>query len=358
MRISVVGAYGYTGKIICDELKKSGIHFNGIGRDRGKLLLLSEELKGFVQVFQLDIRNSLDIEKIIGFSDLIINCAGPFTEESPLLVERCAYEGKIYIDISGEVGFVKQSWEKLNEFAIKNRALIIHSCAFESLFVDLGVQCISKSVSKLQAVRSFYWFNNMVVSPGTKMTMKLSKFRDVQSIDRGLWTKENTYRNWKIGWDDNQQFHSIVYPLPEIAFMKWNYNVDSCCSFLLMEEMEAKFFQFEKFQKTVTLNDVDQLRSRKTEGPSESLRKAQKNIIIIQVVEEDGTTQYLSISSDDMYLITAQSVVYIVKKLLINPSEYKGVISPATVFRGVEKELFEKLGATLNEVKNIKCELI
>jgi short subunit dehydrogenase-like uncharacterized protein len=358
MRISIIGAYGYTGRLICEELAKREIRFQAIGRNLEKLQTFSAEFDHSVPFFQFDIRIITDVEKIIECSDIIINCAGPFTEESPLLLEQCVYAGKIYIDITGEVDFVKQSREKWNDIARTRGALIIHGCAFESLFVDLGVQYISKGASRLKAVQTFYWFNKMVVSPGTKMTMKLSKYRGFPSIENGNWSLNQASKKWKVAWGSEEQYHSIVYPLPEIAFMHWEYRVDHCCSYLLLDELEAKYFNFEKNPKPITLDDVDHLRKSKKEGPTESVRKDQKNIIIIRITGESGSTEYLSISSSDMYMATAKSVVFTVEALLKFPLEWSGVIAPATIFKGKETDILAKLGAKLNEIIDIHCELL
>ena len=103
MRISVVGAYGYTGRLICEELEKAGYSFSVLGRNKQKLDLLKEEFSTISSALELDMRNADDVEQLLEHSDLIVNCAGPFTEESQLLVDSVAESGKTYLDISGEL---------------------------------------------------------------------------------------------------------------------------------------------------------------------------------------------------------------------------------------------------------------
>ena len=43
MRISIVGAYGYTGRLICAEFKNVGIAFSIFGRNEKKILELKEK---------------------------------------------------------------------------------------------------------------------------------------------------------------------------------------------------------------------------------------------------------------------------------------------------------------------------
>ena len=50
MRISIVGAYGYTGRLICAELENVGTPFSIFGRNEKKLEELKEKLKSHLIV--------------------------------------------------------------------------------------------------------------------------------------------------------------------------------------------------------------------------------------------------------------------------------------------------------------------
>ena len=103
MRISIVGAYGYTGRLICTEFENVGITFSIFGRNEKKILELKEKLKSVPLALALDMRKEEDVQLVIDKSDLIVNCAGPFTEEAQLLTRSAAENGKKYLDITGEL---------------------------------------------------------------------------------------------------------------------------------------------------------------------------------------------------------------------------------------------------------------
>ncbi len=121
MKITVVGAYGYTGKLICQELENHQLKFSVAGRDAEKLELLKSSLNSNPTSIEGDITNTDTAQKIIAQSDIIINCAGPFTEESNHLLSLVAKSGKAYLDITGEIGFIKNSHESFHEEAVKSK---------------------------------------------------------------------------------------------------------------------------------------------------------------------------------------------------------------------------------------------
>ena len=90
MRISIIGAYGYTGRLICAELENAGIPFSIFGRNEKKIEELKEKLKSVSLALALDMRKEEDVQLVIDESDLIVNCAGPFTEEAQLLTRSAA----------------------------------------------------------------------------------------------------------------------------------------------------------------------------------------------------------------------------------------------------------------------------
>lgn len=353
MRIALIGAYGYTGRLISRELIKRKIPFSAIGRDADKLHHFKDEQGGGVPVLQADIRQKETVDAVITQFDLYINCAGPFNEESQVLLEACVNQGKIYLDISGELGFIKHSREQYHKKAIETGALVIHGCAFESLLADLGIQLMTKELQGVKEVQTFYWFNKMLVSPGTKLTMKLSKYRELLSIKNHSWVTGTPGDKWQVSWGQELNYQGIIYPLPEVAYVHWNHQVENCCSYLLLDPDDAKYYQFEKTVAPVTLEILDRLRKRKAAGPTPEARKEQESIIVIRAKDEVDQEKYMTIASTDMYQTTAMAIVLAIEKILEEKETVTGVVPPASLFAGEETENFTKLNAIVKKEGNI-----
>lgn len=350
MNITVIGAYGYTGKLICHELENHQLKFSIAGRDAAKLESLKTILKSNPISIPGDISISEIAGKIISESDLIINCAGPFTEESKLLLSLVATRGKVYLDITGEIGFVKNSRESFHEVAQKSKSLIIHGCAFESLLADLACQIAARH-SDIKEVLTFYWFSNKLASPGSKITMKLSKFRKPLTIQKNAWSQTDSF-NYKILREADQRNYSAVsYPLPEIAFSFWKHNVARAGTYLLLEPEEAKFVNRTNQVEGDPQEELNRLRQKKQNGPIAAERANQLSEIRIALKLKNGDDPFLLIENSDMYQTTAVAIRLAVEKIIAGV-QLSGVINPAALFKGEEENTLKMLNAKMTEIKS------
>ena len=68
----------------------------------------------------------------------VISTAGPFVKFSDALVGACARAGVSYVDINGEVPWVRRLLARDDGTARDSSALIVPNCGFDSVPSDLG----------------------------------------------------------------------------------------------------------------------------------------------------------------------------------------------------------------------------
>ena len=355
MRISVVGSYGYTGELICKELDKTKYSYSIYGKNIDKLNNQRRENSNILNVKSIDLRRIEDVRLIVEKSDFIINCAGPFTEESFLLVENAASNGKIYIDISGEIGFVKKSYDHLHCISKENNALIIHSCAFESLVSDLLIQMLNQE-NDINTVQTFYKFNQKKVSPGTRLTMKLNKFRRSLKIQNNKWVDFDFKKDHLKTLFENHNEVAIPYSLPEVAFSKWNFNVNKAESFLMVEKNEAVFLINKKVVEGDPLKELDRLKLKKYNGPEPKNRLEQKCKMFVIINQGHPNSKTIEADIKDMYFFTAKAVIQTVKKIIENKTKVIGLVSPGKIFEDDILTSIKNLDIKLNFQSKFKIE--
>src|SRR5581483_6429024 len=71
---------------------------------------------------------------------VMITTVGPYIRYGEPLVAACATAGTDYVDLTGEPEFVDRMWLGYHEQAVASGARIVHSCGFDSIPYDLGVQ--------------------------------------------------------------------------------------------------------------------------------------------------------------------------------------------------------------------------
>ena len=357
MKISIVGAYGFTGKIICEEFNKNNYSYSIYGRDINILNKLKRENSNITNLKSINLRIVKDVNYIIENSDVIINCAGPFTEESFLLVEKVAESGKIYLDISGEIGFIKKSKDYLQEISVNNSSLIIHGCAFESLVSDLILQYLNEE-NEIKSVKTFYKFNQKKVSPGTRITMKLSKYRKSFKIKDNQWSNCDFKNDLMkiINKEDNSEV-AVPYPLPEVAFSKWNFEVDQAESFLIIDEDDSRYMTNRNIVEGDSLKELDRLRLKKFKGPELKDRMSQKCELFVNINHESIHPKTLEVKIKDTYLLTARSIVLALENILTKKPKLSGIVSPAKIFNGNALETIHKLGIELNHQTKFRIKI-
>ena len=101
--VLLYGSYGYTGRLIADRLKATGLRVLLAGRDQGRL---SEQsgMTGFpFRKFAVtDRTDDASLLSLLSESRLLLNCAGPFSKTAAIMAKGCIQAGTHYLDITGE----------------------------------------------------------------------------------------------------------------------------------------------------------------------------------------------------------------------------------------------------------------
>lgn len=150
--IVLFGATGFVGKLTAEYLARhtpDGVSVALAGRTRAKLEAIRAELPGAAADWSLVIADSSDkasLQALAESARVIISTVGPYAKYGLPLVEACATAGTDYVDLTGEVLFVRNSIDRFQELANSTGARIVHSCGFDSVPSDLGAFVLSEKV--------------------------------------------------------------------------------------------------------------------------------------------------------------------------------------------------------------------
>lgn len=100
-RILVYGAYGYTGRLVVEQLVADGKAPVVAGRTAEKVEATADEFDVAGRSFAMDDREA--VERALADVDVLLNCAGPFAATSGPLSDACIATGTHYLDITGEI---------------------------------------------------------------------------------------------------------------------------------------------------------------------------------------------------------------------------------------------------------------
>ena len=100
-RLMIYGANGYTGRLIAREAVKRGLKPLLAGRNRDQLDALAQELNLSRRVF--DLASPVDVGRNLDGVDIVLHCAGPFSQTAEPMLNACLDLNVHYLDITGEI---------------------------------------------------------------------------------------------------------------------------------------------------------------------------------------------------------------------------------------------------------------
>jgi len=120
-RIVLLGATGYTGQRVLRELLARGEEPTLAGRNRTKMLALTDRLEADLPVAEVDVTSTADLARLLDRSDVVLSTVGPFMQLGIAAVTAAAQAGAHYLDSSGEGSFVRRVFELGSVAAARGR---------------------------------------------------------------------------------------------------------------------------------------------------------------------------------------------------------------------------------------------
>lgn len=102
------------------------------GRDVEKL----REVHPTWETLRADAHSPADMDALAARGGVVISCVGPYSRLGGELLRACAEAGTDYVDLCGEVPFIRQS---IDRYHGATTARLVHSCGFDSVPSDMGV---------------------------------------------------------------------------------------------------------------------------------------------------------------------------------------------------------------------------
>lgn len=142
--IVVFGATGFVGELTARYLAQAapdGTKIALAGRSPEKLEAVRKRLGKRAADWPLivaDVDRPSTLDELCARTQVVCTTVGPYLRYGEPLVTAAASAGTDYVDLTGEVPFVRYSIDKVGETAATNGTRIVHACGFDSVPSDLG----------------------------------------------------------------------------------------------------------------------------------------------------------------------------------------------------------------------------
>jgi putative NADH-flavin reductase len=339
-QVLLLGASGYTGRLVAEELIAERVAFTAVTRDAARLEDARATLESAgVGVLELDVQDAAALARLITPDHLVINCAGPFQLHARDVVTAIANAGATYIDICGEASFVAWCQAELNDVAQRSGALLVHACAFESLPADMLARLLCEAALAYVDISSYYIAPAGATSPGTLLSMRLVSQATQYVYEEGEFVAQapgTVVGEVELPFAGEARSAAFA-PYPELRFWPRRYATRSAASYLLLRDMEAALMRRRSPPRARPIEELLAQHQRQAR-PAADAQKRRTHAFSIGVVarREDGAGDVAWLTGVDPYGFTASIAAWscgqLLHRLASGPLSATGVVGPGDVF--------------------------
>jgi len=359
-RIVVVGATGFTGRLVAKELAAGDTPFVLTARDTERLARLAGEV-GASETRIVDVSEPASLRSAVGAGDVVINCAGPFAELGEPVVDACIRAGAHYLDTTGEQVFMMRVLDRFDRAARDAGVVVANAMAFEYAVGDCAAALAADGLAApLRSVDMTYSVSGpaAAASRGTRMSI-LGVVRDGGFVWRdGRWKVERTgASNRTVEMPDGRRRSAVWFPAGEILTVPRHVEVEHVRAWMVMDRWTAAGLPIVSplLPVLVRLGQplVSRVVQRAPEGPTPEQRERSRFRIRADAVAADGRRRGVAVEGTDPYGLTARIAVYAARRVLDGVAG-AGVLAPAQVLHPHEfRNTVENWGTTWQEDRGI-----
>ncbi|MGJ6962128.1 saccharopine dehydrogenase NADP-binding domain-containing protein [Streptosporangium sp. G11] len=134
--IAVFGAYGHTAAFVLGELRRRGRTPILVGRDAARLRSAAQAHPG-AQVWVASVEDPASLDHALSGAAAVINCAGPFADTVPPVVDAALRAGIPYLDVAAGQAVTLETFQRCASQARDAGVVVAPSMAFYGGLGDL-----------------------------------------------------------------------------------------------------------------------------------------------------------------------------------------------------------------------------
>ena len=144
--VVVFGATGVTGREVARYLSDTDARWGAAGRDAAKLeRTLADVGATPTETIAAELGDQSSLDAMAERTRVVLNLVGPYTKYGRPVIEACVDGGAHYVDLTGEIPFVREMIEEFDVAASEAGVKVVQVCGFEALPPDLAVQLAAET---------------------------------------------------------------------------------------------------------------------------------------------------------------------------------------------------------------------
>jgi short subunit dehydrogenase-like uncharacterized protein len=329
--LMIYGANGYTGRLIAREAVRRGLTPMLAGRNRDEIAQLSDELGLLRRVFELS--GVKEIERNLDGIDVVLHCAGPFSQTAAPMLEACLSRKVHYLDITGEID-VFAMCHRADERAKEAGIVVLPGSGFDVVPTDCLAAMLKRRLpDAISLVLGFEAGGGP--SPGTAKT-------SVEGMARGGRARINgEVTDVPLAWkarefvrDDGKARSAMTIPWGDVFTSFVSTGIANVETYMVVPPKTIQRMRWmRKLQPllgfTFVQDFMKQRVERATPGPSELRRQDSGCYVWGEVTNAAGKQAKLALKGPNGYDLTVTASLGIVQHLFAPARPPGGYYTPS-----------------------------
>ena len=348
-RVVVLGASGYTGRLLAKSLVARGIKPVLAGRSLDKLRPLAAELGG-LEIVLANATVPQSMAKLLGPGDVLATTVGPFARYGQAALNAAISAGAHYVDSTGEAGFVRSVFEEAGPRAAISDSALLTAFGYDFVPGNLAAALVLRQAGSAatQLATGYFLDGPAKMSSGTaataaggltdpahfiaggKLVLKPAGRKVRTFVDRGGARRPGVL----YGSTEALSLPRTFPQLTEVAnYLGWFGKA----SYAMLPASYAMGVLQVPPLRSLLKKRADKIAAVTGKGPSETSRAAQRSVAIA-VASDSGGKQLATVRVEgpNGYDLTADLMAWAVIELAYGRVKGRGALGPVDAF-GIDR---------------------
>lgn len=297
--IALLGATGYTGRLVAEELARLGVEHRLGGRSPARLEPLGAA-PGAGKTVVVDATDAGALDAFLAGASAVISCVGPFTQLGMPVVEAAVRNGVPYVDSTGETEFMADVYERFTSAAVP----LVPACGFDYIPGDLAAAVAAAGISgKVRRVVVAYELSGVAPSRGTARTA-VGAMRAAKVTSRSMRVR------FPAGWRD-----VVEVPWGEQVTVPRHVPGASVAAGIVMPAVVAPALGVLSGALRVVAPVAERLVAYLPEGPTASQRRRSSFKVVAEAHGDGDAVASVVCEGSDIYGLTARFLVEAARRI-------------------------------------------
>jgi short subunit dehydrogenase-like uncharacterized protein len=323
-RVAILGATGYTGRLVCASARELGLPLRLVGRSRSALEELARDDE---EVRVADARDRAALVRAFEGAAVVVSLAGPFLEVGFAPVEAAIEARTHYLDSSGEQAFAWHVYERFDERAAERGVALLTSFGFDYVPGDLAARLAADGLEPVDDVSVAYAVSSIAASRGTRRTIARVLGQRLVAYEEGRLAPSRigaTQRSFRFPWGESR---ALEWGGTEPLTVPRHTRVGTVRSYVRAPRVAAPLARLAR----VAAPFARMAGAVGTAGPSDRGRARTRFAVVAEARGAQGGRR-VTLSGTDVYGLTALLLARGAQSLASGAARGVGALAPAEAF--------------------------